>query len=97
MFNRMIRAGVLLAAVPLAACMHTKWAPPPGGSEFTNEQAMAQCRLMAKSGSRGFGVAGNYQFVAAASLGYAIGVAAEQAQNFEDCMLARGYLKLPNT
>ena len=88
---------VLLAAVPLAGCMHTRWAPPPGGSMLTPAQVMAECRLFAKSGTRAFGAAGNYQFVAAASFGYALGQAVQEADNYNDCMIARGWTRLPNS
>jgi membrane-associated protease RseP (regulator of RpoE activity) len=66
-------------------------------SAFNFEPDSARCRLIARGAQRGFAfeAAGSQQFVASATVGAAIGYsfssAIEKNQNYNDCMMARGW------
>lgn len=94
----MIRRIATLTALglALAGCAHQDWrAGPTVNNTVTQEQVAAQCRIGARHGGSGFVAAGAPGFVAGAALGNAVGNAAVAVQDFDDCMLANGYLIAP--
>lgn len=87
--RKLILATAMLSA--LGGCAPMTFAPGPGvdPSEFTQDRA--QCDYIARHGGGGFVAVGNANYVAGASLGYAIGEAARSRADFRDCMEARGW------
>jgi hypothetical protein len=74
-------------AVILTGCATKAWVPGPNASPaLTLEQQKAQ-------GGTGFAAAGEPAFVAGAAVGHGIGNAVRAGADFNDCMLAAGYLK----
>jgi hypothetical protein len=53
---------------------------------------LAKVKLMARHGGSGFAVAGDPNFVAGAAVGHAIGEGVRTRQDFNDCMLASGWV-----
>jgi hypothetical protein len=76
----------------LGGCAHT-WAPGPetGLSLSQLEPAKARCSLMARHSGSSFEAYGNVRFVAAATLGNAIGDTIRSHEDFDDCMVAGGW------
>jgi hypothetical protein len=94
-----IRGAVMAAAaVLLAGCVNHDFVPGPGMLASNLGPETAMCRIFARGSQRGytFGAAGSPRFVAAAAGIAAIGVgiagAVQQNQNYNDCMLSRGWL-----
>jgi hypothetical protein len=89
---------VSLSLVLLGGCVQHTFAPGPGLSSNDFGPDSARCRLFARGSQSGFafGVSGSPKFVGAAmggaALGYAISSAVERNQNFNDCMMARGWV-----
>jgi hypothetical protein len=81
-------------AVILTGCATKAWVPGPNASPaLTLEQQKAQCSMMARHGGTGFAAAGEPAFVAGAAVGHGVGNAVRAGADFNDCMLAAGYLK----
>lgn len=77
----------------LAGCASHTWAPGPTvNPNLTFDQQKAQCSLMARHSGSGFAAAGNPNFVAAAAIGHGIGEGVRANQDFNDCMLASGWV-----
>ena len=76
----------------LGGCTHT-WVPGPetGLSPSQLEPAKARCSLMARHGGSSFGASGDVRFVAAATVGYALGDMIRSHEDFDDCMVAGGW------
>jgi hypothetical protein len=95
--NALTGLTISVAAALLGGCVTHTFAPGPGMSALDFEPDSAQCRLFARGARTGFafGAAGSPKFVGAAmggaAVGYAIGSAIEQNQNFNDCLQARGW------
>ena len=89
---------VSLSLVLLGGCVQHTFAPVPGLSSNDFGPDSARCRLFARGSQSGFvfGAAGSPKFVGAAmgsaAVGYAISSAVERNQNFNDCMMARGWV-----
>ena len=87
-----------LSLLLLGGCVQHTFAPGPGLSSNDFGPDSARCRLFARGSQSGFafGAAGSPKFVGAAmggaAVGYAIGSAVERNQNFNDCMMARGWV-----
>lgn len=85
------------AAVLLSGCVNHDFAPGPGMLVSDFEPESARCRIFARSNQSGFafGAAGSPRFVATAVGGAAIGAgiagAVQNNQNYNDCMMARGW------
>src|ERR1044072_6424163 len=85
-----------LAASALSGCAHD-FVPGPGTSVLSLEPDKATCRLMARGMESGysFGAYGSPKFVAistgVAGIFYGVSAAVEQATNYDDCMMAKGY------
>jgi hypothetical protein len=78
----------------LAGCANHNWVPGPNvNPQLTLEQQSAQCRMMARHGGTGFAAAGSPEFVAGAAVGNGVGNAVRAGADFNDCMLAAGYVK----
>jgi len=75
----------------LATCAPTVWQKPDATTaDFTQDSA--RCRLLARSMNSGdFYAEGSPKFVAAATVGNALGTAIGQHATYEDCMMAVGY------
>lgn len=82
-----------LATMMLAGCASHAWEPGPNArTNVTFEQQKASCSLMARQGGTGFAAAGRADFVAAAAVGHAIGDGVRANTDFNDCMLASGWV-----
>jgi hypothetical protein len=94
-----MRGFVVVAASALLAGCATgprQWLPGPNvAPNMTFDQQQAQCSLMARHGGSGFYAAGNQNFVAGAAVGHAIGEGIRTQQDFNDCMLASGWVVAP--
>ena len=88
-FGRWLTVGASLLL--LAGCATHSWAPGPA-ARGTLEQAQGQCRLMARHSGGGFYASGTQQFVAGAMLGAAVGDAIRANDDFNDCMMASGWV-----
>lgn len=78
----------------LTGCATKEWAPGPNvNPTLTLEQQRAQCRYMARHGGTGFAAVGAPAFVAGAAVGNGVGNAVRAGQDFNDCMLASGWVK----
>lgn len=93
-----VRAILLVVAlIPLNACVHHTFVPGPGMSILDFEPDSARCRLFARGANPGFdySATGSQQFVAASMAGMVIGGAIDSAvrenENYNDCMEARGW------
>ena len=89
---RPVWAGPMMLGVALAlgACAHTAWAPGPYVNVADFEPAKARCSLFARHSAPGFAAYGPPKYVAGAAIGYAIGNAVRQNEDFDDCMVASG-------
>ncbi len=82
----------------LGACANHIFAPGPGKSASNYEPDSAKCRLFARGANPGFNfeASGSPRFVAASSVGAAIGYGIASAirtnENYNDCMEANGWL-----
>lgn len=94
---------VSLSLLLLGGCVQHTFAPGPGLSSNDFGPDSARCRLFARGSQSGFafGAAGSPKFVGAAmggaAVGYAISSAVERNQNFNDCMMARGWVVADGT
>src|SRR6266849_1209633 len=80
-----------MAALIVGACAPTVW-EKPGASQADFMRDSARCRLLARGMNSGdFYAEGSPKFVAAATLGNAIGTAINQQGTYRDCMMAVGY------
>jgi hypothetical protein len=81
----------VVAILAIAGCAPTVW-DKAGGTEAQFNQESAQCRLMARGMNSGdFYAEGKPAFVAAATIGNAVGTAISTAATYRDCMMAVGY------
>lgn len=71
----------------LTGCAHT-WVGKPS---YMFESEKAQCSYIARHGGGGFYAQGTQSYVASAQLGYTIGEIARTQEDFDDCMLAKGW------
>jgi hypothetical protein len=65
---------------------------PNAATNITFDKQKAQCSIMARHGGTGFAATGNASFVAGAAAGHAIGDGVRANQDFNDCMVAAGYV-----
>lgn len=93
------KAGVLIVhLLLLCGCVSHNFAPGPGMSVVDLEPDKAVCRMFARDADPGhsFGAAGSPRFVATAmaieAVGSAISSGIRQDENFNDCMIARGWV-----
>lgn len=87
---------ILVLALALGGCAHKAWVAGPNvPPQLTYEQVAANCRMMARGTATGVMAAGSPAFVGGALVGSAIGNGVKVAANFDDCMLASGYLPAP--
>jgi hypothetical protein len=85
------RNAVMLSCLVLGACAPTIW-DKPGATQADFNQDSARCRLLARGMNPGdFYAQGSPSFVAGATLGNALGTAANQVATYRDCMMALGY------
>ena len=82
---------MVILAVAVGGCTTHTWAPGPGINPASFSAAKAQCSLFARHSGGGFSASGSAKFVAGAALGYGIGDAVRQNDDFNDCMLAGGW------
>jgi hypothetical protein len=75
----------------LAGCATHQWVPGPGAQNLDFQQVQAQCSLLAENRGGSFEASGSPRFVAGATLGYALGDAVRQQDDFNTCMLASGW------
>jgi hypothetical protein len=75
----------------LAGCAGNLWAPGPN-AQGTFEEASASCRIAASGDTTTVYAEGTPGYVAGAVAGAAIGDAIRQAGDFNNCMLARGWV-----
>lgn len=87
-----------LLSLSIAGCASENWAPGPD-ARGTVQEATARCDLMARHPGGGFIAAGSPRFVAGAAAGYAVGSAISAYLDYNDCMMANGWVpaKAPNT
>jgi hypothetical protein len=92
--GRLMRHALLVGiAVALAGCASHNWTPGPNVAPgLTFDQQKARCSLMARHGGSGFAVAGDPNFVAGAAIGHGISEGVRTQQDFNDCMLASGWV-----
>lgn len=90
-------AALAAAAVLLSGCVNHDFVPGPGMLASDFEPESARCRIFARSNQSGyaFGAVGSPRFVTASVGGAAIGAgiagAVQNNQNYNDCMMARGW------
>ena len=88
------RVGIVLLAIVVSGCANRNWQPGPNvNPSLTFEQQEARCSIIARHGGIGFAAAGDPNFVAGAAIGNGIGNRIRASQDFDDCMLASGYVK----
>ncbi|HEY5047526.1 MAG TPA: hypothetical protein VII49_05855 [Rhizomicrobium sp.] len=85
-----LAATAALGAV-LAGCAGNMWAPGPN-AVGTFDEASASCRIVASGDTTSVYAQGSPGYVAGAVTGAAIGDAIRQAGDFNNCMLARGWV-----
>src|ERR1700730_2562605 len=75
----------------IAGCAPTIW-DKPGATQADFTRDSARCRILARGMNSGdFYAEGSPKFVAAATVGNAIGTAINRQETFHDCMMAVGY------
>jgi S1-C subfamily serine protease len=94
-----LRTGLpIVACLLIAGCVSHNFVPGPGMSVAELQPDMARCRLFARGADPGssFGAAGSPRFVATAmvvgAIGSAIASGVRQSADYDDCMIARGWL-----
>jgi hypothetical protein len=88
----MSQDGVIsIAIVALFGCASHTWAPGPD-ARGTFDETKGRCSLLARNSGGAFAASGNAAFVAGAATGNAIGNAITAQNNFNDCMLASGWV-----
>jgi outer membrane lipoprotein SlyB len=89
-----MRSIAVLFALALTGCANHNWVAGPNiNPSLTFEQQEARCRYMARHGGTAFAAAGDPNLVAGAALGHGIKDRVRQADDFDDCMVAAGYVK----
>jgi hypothetical protein len=82
----------LVVGIALARASHN-WAPGPNVTPgLTFDQQKARCSLMARHGGTPFVAVGDPNFVAGAAVGHGISEGVRTQQDFNDCMLAAGWV-----
>jgi len=84
-------AALLSCLLFLGGCSTYTWAPGPS-AQGTYEQASGKCRLLASTDQTSFYAQGSTSYVAGAALGAAVGQAVRQQNDFNNCMLASGWV-----
>jgi hypothetical protein len=89
-------AAVAFLGLLIGGCAHASWVPAnPSVDSASFEPTKARCDYIARHGSQsGFYAAGNPNFVAGAAIGHGIGTAVTAAQDFDDCMIMSGWMKV---
>ncbi len=88
---------LLMAGISLGGCVNHDFVPGPGMLAADFEPEAARCRIFARSGRQGYaaGAAGSPRFVAGAMAGAVvageISNAIQQNENYNDCMISRGW------
>jgi hypothetical protein len=91
------RLVALVACVALFGCAPTIW-DKPGATQADFNTDSARCRILARGMNSGdFYAEGSPKFVAAATVGNAIGTALNRQETFHDCMMAVGYTPRAST
>ena len=79
------------ALLLVAGCAGQSWVPGPD-ARGTVEEARAKCSIFARHSGGSFAAVGTPRFVAGATVGYAVGDAVRAGQDYDDCMMASGWL-----
>jgi hypothetical protein len=89
--------GLVVSIVCMAGCAPTIW-DKPGATQADYNRDSARCRILARGMNSGdFYAEGSPKFVAAATVGNAIGTAINRQETFHDCMMAVGYTPRAST
>jgi hypothetical protein len=94
--HRFAIIAIIGIALLICGCAHATWVPAnPSVNAADFEPTKARCDYIARHGSQsGFYAQGNANFVAGAAIGHGIGTAVTAAQDFDDCMIMSGWMKV---
>jgi len=81
----------IILVVGLSSCARYSWAPGPD-ARGTYEEAAGRCQLMASADRTAVYAQGTPSYVAGAAVGVAVGDAVRQQRDFNNCMMASGWV-----
>jgi hypothetical protein len=84
-------AAIAALSAALAGCAGNLWAPGPN-AQGTFDAASAACRIVASGDRTSVYAKGSPGFVAGATAGAAIGDAMRQVDDYNNCMMAKGWV-----